>query len=206
MNIFKRKRNNIFLRLLIDQANKTFETLELLEEFMKTEEKSIAGQVDNKEKEGDEIRRILINEINKSFSTPFDREDIFNLSRAIDDILDYANTTIDEMNILEIKTNKYLLEMSEILKNSGRNLFQAIKTLSEYPKIATDHIIKVKGFENRLEKLYRSAVSDLFKMPKDITDIIYVLKTREIYRHLSNACDKCDEAADLIGDILVKNY
>jgi len=173
---------------------------------MESEDISTIKDIDNKEKEGDEVRRILIDEINRTFSTPFDREDIFSLSRAIDDILDYANTAVDEMNILKIRSNPQLIKMSDILSRAARNLYQAVKMLPTHPRVSTNHVIKVKGFENRLEKVYRAALAELFSTPKDLEGIIDILKTRELYRHLSNAGDKCDEAADIIGDILVKNF
>jgi predicted phosphate transport protein (TIGR00153 family) len=205
MRLFK-KRRSIFLKLLIDQAKRTQEGIEYLKNYMSTEDSNIAKDIDNKEKEGDEVRRILIDEINRTFSTPFDREDIFALSRAIDDILDYANTAVDEMNILNIKTNPHLIKMSDILEKSARNLYQAIKMLPSHPRVSTNHVIKVKEFENRLEGSYRKALSELFSTPDDLEGIITILKTRELYRHLSNAGDRCDEAADIIGDLLVKNY
>ncbi len=205
MRLFKR-RKSIFLKLLIDQAERTMEGIECLKDYMESGDSSTAKDIDNKEKEGDEVRRILIDEINRTFSTPFDREDIFSLSRAIDDILDYANTAVDEMNILKIRSNPQLIKMSDILSRAARNLYQAVKMLPTHPRVSTNHVIKVKGFENRLEKVYRAALAELFSTPKDLEGIIDILKTRELYRHLSNAGDKCDEAADIIGDILVKNY
>ncbi len=205
MRLFKR-RKSIFLKLLIDQAARTEEGIEYLKDYMKSEDSSIAKDIDNKEKEGDEVRRILIDEINRTFSTPLDREDIFSLSRAIDDILDYANTAVDEMNILNIRSNSHLIKMSEILSKAARNLYQAVKMLSSHPNVSTNHVIKVKEFENRLERVYRNSISELFSTPKDLKGIIDILKTRELYRHLSNAGDKCDEAANIIGDILVKNF
>ncbi len=182
------------------------EGIEYLKHYMESGDSSTAKDIDNKEKEGDEIRRILIDEINRTFSTPFDREDIFSLSRAIDDILDYANTAVDEMDILNIKPNSHLIKMSDILLRAARNLYQAVKMLSSYPRVSTNHVIKTKEFENRLERVYRAALSELFSTPKDLKGIIDILKERELYRHLSNAGDKCDEAADIIGDILVKNF
>jgi uncharacterized protein len=205
MKFFKRKRD-IFLKLLLDQAEKTKEGAEYLKLYMQNGDNSIPKNIDVKEKEGDEIRRILIDEINRTFSTPIDREDIFALSRAIDDILDYANTAIDEMNMLNIKSNDYLIKMSELIELACINIYQAINMMLTHPRISTTHVIKVKEIENRLENLYRSALSDLFVSPKDFDEIINILKKRELYRHLSNAVDRCDEAANIIGDILVKNF
>ncbi len=205
MKIFRR-RKNIFIKLLTDQAEKAKEVAECLLEYLETKNSDIAKDINIKEKEGDEVRRILIDEINRTFSTPFDREDIFALSRAIDDIIDYANTTVDEMVILEIEPTNYLVDMSEILKKSAFEIYQAVTILILYPRIANEHIVKVKSFENRLEKTYRSALSDLFTTPSNLDGIIYILKMREIYRHISNAGDRCDEAANILGDILVKNF
>ncbi|OQA21214.1 MAG: putative pit accessory protein [Actinobacteria bacterium ADurb.Bin346] len=205
MKLF-RKRKNIFLKLLIDQAQKAKEVTEFLTEYLKIKDSNLAKEIEIKEKEGDEIRRILIDEINRTFSTPFDREDIFALSRAIDDIIDYTNTTVDEMDILKIESNDYLIEMSEILKKSAFRIYQAVNIIMTYPRVANEHIVKVKSFENRLEKLYRSAISDLFITPSDLNGVIHILKMREIYRHISNAGDRCDEAANILGDIIVKNF
>lgn len=205
MRLFKRRRS-IILKLLMDHAERTMEGIKYLKDYMESEDISTAKDIDNKEKEGDELRRLLIDEINRTFSTPFDREDIFSLSRAIDDILDYAKTTVDEMNILKIRSNSHLVKMSDILSKASRNLYQAVKMLLDHPEVSTNHVIKIKSFENRLEKVYRAALAELFHTPKDLKGMIDILKTRELYRHLSNAGDRCDEAANIIGDILVKNY
>jgi hypothetical protein len=70
--------------------------------------------------------------------------------------------------------------------------------------VASDHAIRAKALENRVEHVYREALADLFKTPKDFEGMVQILKLREIYRHLSNAADQGDEAADVIGDIVVK--
>lgn len=70
------------------------------------------------EKEADEVRRILIDELNQTFVTPIDREDIFALSRAIDDILDYAYSTVDEMVVLQVKLNSFLQQMVLLFRDA----------------------------------------------------------------------------------------
>ena len=111
MRLFRRKRPERFIQMLIDQASRTLAGMEALEEFMKSGDESYAQQVTRAEEEADEIRRILIDELNRSFVTPIDREDIFGLSRAIDDIVDYGYTTIDEMVILKVQPNPYLCRL-----------------------------------------------------------------------------------------------
>jgi uncharacterized protein Yka (UPF0111/DUF47 family) len=156
------------------------------------------------EKEADEVRRILIDELNRTFVTPIDREDIFALSRAIDDVLDYAYTTIDEMEVLEVEPNDYLRRMTSLLGSAAHEILLAMQRLDDHPNVANDHAVRAKALENRMEQVYREAVADLFHQPQDVEHIVEMLKLREIYRHLSNSADRGDEAANIISDIVVK--
>jgi len=201
--IFKPRQSN-FVQLLIQQAEYTVEGMAALERYMKKRSAKHAEQVAEIEKQADEIRRILIDELNRTFVTPIDREDIFALSRAIDDVLDYAYTTTGEMEILEVEPNDYLRRMTSLLGNAAREILMAMQRLSDHPGVANDHAMRAKALENRMEQVYREAVADLFHQPQDVEHIVDMLKLREIYRHLSNAADRGDEAANIISDIVVK--
>jgi predicted phosphate transport protein (TIGR00153 family) len=201
--IFKPRQNN-FVRLLIQQAEYTVEGMEALEGYMKKRSVKHAERVNAAEKEADEVRRILIDELNRTFVTPIDREDIFALSRAVDDVLDYAYTTIGEMEILEVEPNDYLQRMVSLLGNAAREILLAMQRLDSHPNVASDHAVRAKALENRMEQVYREAVADLFHQPQNVEHIVEMLKLREIYRHLSNAADRGDEAANIITDIVVK--
>ena len=98
---FLKPRQSNFVRLLIQQAEYAVWGMDALEKYMKKRSPKHAEQVRTMEKEADEVRRILIDELNRTFVTPIDREDIHALSRAIDDVLDYGYATIGEMEILE---------------------------------------------------------------------------------------------------------
>jgi len=100
-NFFKPRQDN-FVRLLIEQSEWTVQGLEALLTYMRNVDENSANTVRQCEKEADEVRRILIDELNRTFVTPLDREDIFALSRAIDDILDYGYSTLDEMMVLHV--------------------------------------------------------------------------------------------------------
>jgi uncharacterized protein Yka (UPF0111/DUF47 family) len=76
--------------------------------------------------------------------------------------------------------------------------------LRERPQVALQHATRAKKLENRAEGLYREALAELFQQPKTLDDIMLMLKRREVYRHLSNAADRGDEAANIISDIVVK--
>ena len=189
-----------FYQRLSDQAAKTLEGIEALVGFVENPTKENAKHVKDIEREADELRRILVEELHKTYVTPMDREDIYALSRAVDDIVDYANSTVDEMEIYEVASDEHLREMVEILRKAAREIADAVKILETYPTIAMEHSVKAKFYENAMEKAYHTALADLFKK----TDTVYMLKMREIYRHLSNAADRSDEAANIICSIVMK--
>jgi uncharacterized protein Yka (UPF0111/DUF47 family) len=171
---------------------------------MREPNSDVARRVKSIEKEADEVRRILIDELNRNFITPMDREDIFALSRAIDDVLDYADTTTEEMAMLGVQPNPYLVRMVSLLTEAAEEIHKGVLRLNDHPNVANDHAVRAKALENRVENVYREAIAALFVGPKDVHDVVEMLKLREIYRHLSNAADRGDEAANVIGDIVVK--
>jgi len=201
--LFK-KRINVFIKMLHDQATLTLEGLEALKAYMSDQSTTSAALLITKEKEADEARRILIHELNKTFVTPIDREDVFALSRAIDDVIDYAYSTVTEMEMLKVKPTPFMQRISSLLRDAGFELLQAVDRLSEYPGVANEHAQRAKALENRVEDIYREALADLFSGAEDIKHVVKMLKCREVYRHLSNAADRGDEAANIIADIVVK--
>jgi hypothetical protein len=199
-----RPRKDNFLKLMIQQAAKTLEGMEALEEYMVTDSREAAKRVSRAEKEADELRRILVDELNRTFVTPMDREDIFALSRAIDDILDYGDSTVEEMVILDVSPNEHLHRMASLLKDAATEIHLATLRLQDHPSVAYEHAMRAKALENRVETIYREALADLFEGPATCEHIIEMLKLRELYRHLSNSADRGDEAANVITDIVVK--
>lgn len=187
--------------MLVTQSKKVQDGMVLLNAFLLDPSKENGQKVYQVEEEADELRRILIDELNRSFVTPIDREDIFSLSRAIDDMLDYTKSTVEEMMLFEIKPNNFMKEIALFMEEASKEISKAIISMKNYPAVCTEHIIRAKKLENKVEHKYREALVELFKT----NDVILILKTREIYRHLSNAADRGDEAANIIGDILVKN-
>ncbi len=205
MNWFRRrKRPNRFLELLIRQAELTTQGLEMLEHYMLDPNRALALRIKEVEEEADEVRRILIDELNRSFVTPFDREDIFALSLTIDDMLDYAWTTVDEMEIFQVEPTEDMRRLVELLHAAAREIWRGVQRLEHHPRVANEHAVRAKALENRVEREYRKALARLFRTPQNLDDVVTMLKYREVYRHLSNAADRGDEAANVIGDIVVK--
>ena len=201
--LFKR-REDVFSRLIEEQASLSLEGLKLLVKYLETQDPDLAEQLSLKEKEADEVRRILIDELNRSFITPFDREDIFSLSRSIDDVIDYADSTVSEMVTLKVRPTQYMQRMATLLKDAAYEIHQGVLRLQKHPNVAIDHAQRAKALENRVEAVYREALADLFSGPEDLHHVVEMLKLREVYRHLSNAADRGDEAANIIADVIVK--
>lgn len=200
----KKKKKDRFVELLEQQSEYTVQGLEVLKEYVAQPSAVLAEKLSKIESEADEVRRILIDELNRTFVTPFDREDIFTLSLTIDDMLDYAESTVDGMEILKTKSNQYIERMVSLLHDAAVEINRAVLRLQDHPNVANDHAVRAKALENRVESVYREALADLFQEPKNLKDVMRILKLREIYRHLSNAADRGDQAANAIGDVVVK--
>jgi len=201
---FFKPRQDKFLQSLIRQAEITLQGMDALEAYMKKRSDKYAAIVRQAEKDADEVRRILIDDLNRTFVTPMDREDIFALSRAIDDVMDYAYTTVEEMEVLDVEPNDFLRRMVSLLQDAAEELHLAMLRLKENPGVASEHASRAKAMENRVESVYREAVADLFSGPDDIHHVMDMLKLRELYRHLSNCADRGDAAANTVHDIVVK--
>jgi uncharacterized protein Yka (UPF0111/DUF47 family) len=203
-NPLKPRKDRIIERL-INQAEACCCGLQGLVAYMTSPTPENAKVVREAEERGDEERRLLIDELNRTFVTPLDREDIFALSRAIDDVLDYAYSTLDEMSLFGLKPNPFLVDMSTLLYDAGKEIHMAMQRLLEHRAVANEHAIRAKQLENRVEKLYRQATAALFQQKvESVEGVLDILKLREVYRHISNAADRADGAANIIADVNMK--
>ncbi len=203
LKIFK-KRRNVFISRIHEQASVTLEGMDVLIQYLTKPDHSLADQLTAKEKEADEARRILIDELNRTFITPFDREDIFALSRAIDDVLDYAYSTMTEIVIFKVKPTDYMVQIGTLLRDATFEILKAVECLQDHPGVAAEHAHRAKKLENQVEGIYREALAELFKDTDNVKGVVKAMKLREVYRHLSNAADRGDEAANVLADIVVK--
>ncbi len=198
--IFGHKRKADFFDLLLSQTEKTLKGCEALTKFLQGQ--GDAEEVDQIEQEADDIRRILIDELNQTFITPIDREDIFALSRAIDDVVDHAKNTVKEMKVFEIESNDHLCQMASLLQNGAEQLVASMRHLKKNPNVAVDYALRAKRIENRMNDNYLTALKQLFS--EQDTHLIFSL--REIYRHFNRSADRVDEAANIISNIVVKMF
>ena len=201
---FKSKKEDSFINLLIRQAEVTVEGIQLLQECIQQPDEEAIEKMRTKEYEADEIRRILIDELHNTFITPIDREDIFNLSLNIDEMIDYALTTIQEMNLLDVDADEHLEQMVTLVRKEAEELAMAMHRISANPRVAGDHAQRAKKMENEVEKIYRLAIADLFTKAKDFKPLMAMLRRREVYRHVANMSDRANDAANVVGMVVMK--
>ncbi len=159
-DLFKPKPNK-FLIMLVEQTGMTVSGLDLLTHYLKKRSSNVAKQINETEKQAEEKRQIMIEELMNTFVTPFDREDIFALSRDFDDILHYTSTTVDEMEILDVNPTPQMQKMAELLCEADRELELAVLRLQDkHHTVATEHANRARKLENQVENTYREAVAD----------------------------------------------
>ena len=193
------KRKIDFYKLLEEHADYIIASVDALDLYIKTVEPQYADRVKLLEKQADEKRWELVQALNKTFITPYDREDIYLLSKALDDILDYFKTTVNEMEIYQIEPSSELADFIGLLQNGSRNICEAVFQLKR-PEESMASAMRAKKSENQVEALYRKSIAELLESD----DVKHIIKMRELYRHLSNCADKIDQAADSVCHILMK--
>mgnify|MGYP002813387160 CR=1 FL=1 len=156
------------------------------------------------EHKGDELVHHISNELTKTFVTPIDHDDISKLTSRLDDILDFIEAASHRMWSYEIKTvPPEMVKLTEVILASSKEVNHAVKDLRNFKKkneILT-HFIEINRLENVGDDITHVAVAALFKK----YDAVNIIKLKEIYEYLEAATDKCEDAADVIKDIFMKN-
>jgi predicted phosphate transport protein (TIGR00153 family) len=199
-----RSNDRRFVELLCQQADLTLEILRLLPRFGEkgARAQELAGSMKDVEHRADEVRRILIDELTRTYATPFDREDLFALSRSIDDIVDSTDETAFELELYGV-VPRNLGPMARLLLEGARHIRLGVGELLDHPGVAMQHAIRAKATENEVDALYHESVAQLLSRDGkgEMSDR---LRQREVYRHLKNSADRIDGAADDISVIVIK--
>ncbi len=201
---FLRPKQDNFVSLIIRQGEYTVASVESLQAYLKKPIPKKSEQAKLLEREADEVQRILIHDLLDTFVTPLDREDLFALSRALDNFVDYIYSTVQELEIFAFTPTPALAQIAGVLLEMARELHLATQRLLDHPGVASEHARRVKKLENQVEEAYRLTLAELFGGPATNEQMMTILKTREVLRHLSNAADQGDRAADVIMDIRIK--
>ena len=159
-------------------------------------------RIKNDEHECDELTHKVTTKLNKSFITPFDREDIFTLCVALDDVCDYidaAARAIIMYNIHEI--DEHAIHFAKVIQSLAMEMHAACSMLQK-PKDLNQHIIEIHRLENEADDEYFRAIAELFQ---NSTDPVKLIKMKELYEILENATDRCESVANIIESIVLKH-
>jgi predicted phosphate transport protein (TIGR00153 family) len=156
------------------------------------------------EHKGDELVHTIATALNKTFVTPIDQEDISRLTSRMDDILDYIEAASHRIWSYEIKAiPPDMVKLTEVIVKGSREVNHAVKDLRNFKKKneILNHCIEINRLENMGDDITHVAVAGLFKK----YDAVDIIKLKEIYEYLEEATDKCEDAADVIKDVFMKN-
>jgi uncharacterized protein len=161
------------------------------------------ADVKEAETEGDRITRDLIRLLNTQYVTPFDREDIFALATAIDDVVDHIEEATDLLELYGVESpTKQAIEQSRILRKAVEHLSTALSGLKAQRGVQ-DELVKLKELEDEGDRVLRDAIADLFRNER--IDPLTVIRWKDIFEALEDALDAAETAANVVGNIVVKN-
>jgi predicted phosphate transport protein (TIGR00153 family) len=193
-------RDRTFGRLLGEQATQARRGADLLRRYEETRDSAAAGEMTTLEAEGDALRRRLVDALQETFVTPMDREDLFALSRLLDDILDTALDALLNMAVFDVRDSAHLREMTAAIAEAAAALERAVTGLAADGPGTADAARRAKRLENEVGNLYRYGLQHaLSRLPSPDA-----LLAREVFASLREVGAAIGHAADLIGDILVK--
>jgi predicted phosphate transport protein (TIGR00153 family) len=150
----------------------------------------------------DQLTHQITNKLNKSFITPFDREDIYTLAVALDDICDYIDAGVRAVVMYGIREqNQHSRQLARIIRDLGVEIKGAVSVLSR-PNGINERFREIHRLENEADDVYFRAIGQLFR---EETDPIAVVKWKEFYEILENATDRCESVANIIESIVLKH-
>ena len=192
-----------FLTLFVRQAENVAAGATALVELLTTYTDPPAGarRVKDLEHIGDTITHDLNTRLNQTFVTPFDREDIHELASKVDDVLDLADAAAGRLVLYGIKTIRPgVAELAQILETATREIVAAVRLLDKQDHIL-DHCIEINRLENEGDRVCRALIATLFEEEKNPVEII---KWKEIIEAIETAIDKCEDVANVIETVVLK--
>lgn len=193
------------LSILDELAKKAVETSSELIELFSHIEKADEYQVKIKklERDADGLTRSVFAELNKTFITPLDREDIQRIASKTDDVIDFIEGISGRFISYHISDNPlFVLDIAKELHKATKELHYMISRLHnvKVDKDIINHCRNISDIEHNIDDLYRKAVGKLF----EASDAVYIIKMKDIYEALETASDRCMDVADVIEDIVLK--
>jgi predicted phosphate transport protein (TIGR00153 family) len=174
---------------------------DLLDNFIDIKEK--ARQIEEVEHRGDTITHDIVRKLNTTFITPIDREDILALASALDDIIDLIHAAATRIVLFKItESTPQAKELGFLILKSVRELNRGISLMGSKMNEVYDHCVEVNSLENEADRVCRDAIAYLFEHEKDP---ITIIKWKEIYETLETATDRCEDAANVLEGVALKN-
>jgi predicted phosphate transport protein (TIGR00153 family) len=193
-----------FFDMFTAMAQNAHEGAKLLKQMMETEENNadLAESLKGLEHKGDILMHDLLIKLNKTFIVPIDREDIYALSSSIDDVIDLIESIARRKVLFKISNiGPGSREISHLLLRATAEIVSAISQLQNGKKVM-DHCIEINRLEDEADHIYHEALAKLFDTEKDPINLI---KRKELIETLETALDKCEDVANVIEGIIVKN-
>src|ERR1700726_4187979 len=190
-----------FYHLFVKQADNIFvgakALLEMLSHYTGVPEQ--VQSIKAIEHDGDDITHSIFTKLNQSFVTPFDREDIHELTSRLDDLIDAAASRFVLYRVASVRLGT--VELVRVLVSATAELSAAIRALTT-PEKALKHCIEINRYENESDRLCRTLIAQLFD---EETDPVQIIKWKEIYEVIETAVDKCEDVANVIEGVILKN-
>jgi predicted phosphate transport protein (TIGR00153 family) len=175
--------------------------VELLERFPK-EDGELIRRIKEREHEGDHLTHEVVDLLNRTFVTPFDRDDMYRLAGAIDDVCDHIDEAAGNLGTYGVEgVPEKAVEQARVIHQAAGNLDAAVQRLEGF-KDSQAQLIELRRLEDEGDRLVRDAVGDLFR---SVQDPIALIRWKDIHERLEEACDALENAADVLEAILVKN-
>lgn len=196
-----------FFSLFEDAADILYQGAVLLQDMMAKHEtmEERLNELICLEQSGDKVTEQIIDKLNETFMTPFDREDIYSMARELDEILDSVCSTVEKMVIYEAgKPYPKFREMVDVFVCATAKVKESVYFLRKMKNNTVqimDLCYEIKKYESQGDKIYRFGVADLFKSSNDA---IAVIKWKEVFEQLETALDRCEKIAKLIRGVVVK--
>jgi uncharacterized protein len=191
--------------LFSKMAAKIQEASVLLVELMNGPDKDfgpLSKKIKSIEHECDELNHTITTRLNKSFITPFDREDIYTLSGALDDVCDYIDAAARAIVMYDIhETDRFAQQLAVIIQKLADEIYGAVALLKK-AKGLEKHLVDIQRLENDADEVYFNAMAELFK---NSPDPVKLIKWKELYEILENATDLCENVGNIIESIVLKH-
>ena len=174
----------------------------LTEDFTNVKEKR--HSIEKLEHKGDLLTHDIYNQLNTTFITPLDPEEISRLAASLDDVLDFIDGATEKMLYYGIEsTDKYMIELAKLVHMSTVEIESAVKGIRSIkdPRYIEERCIEVNRLENIADDVLAQAVTELFKT----NDAIAIIKFKDIYEHLETATDRCEDVANVLSDIAIRH-